>query len=95
MSTREDQHGHPPGGDQQPGAFSSWIAAATAYANDGTATTRSTFLLDVGFEWVGDLAWAAGDSGAGGFLIGGTVGRTTLNGEGLHTRMGTRTCLRR
>ena len=71
-------------GINEPGAFSSWIAAATAYANHGVAMIPFYIFYSMfGFQRVGDLAWAAGDSRARGFLIGGTAGRTTLNGEGL------------
>ncbi|MEA2170683.1 MAG: pyruvate dehydrogenase component, partial [Solirubrobacteraceae bacterium] len=66
------------------GAFSSWIAASTAYANHGIAMLPFYIYYSMfGFQRVGDLAWAAGDSRARGFLLGGTAGRTTLNGEGL------------
>ena len=71
-------------GINEPGAFSSWIAAATAYANHGIAMVPFYIYYSMfGFQRVGDLAWAAGDSRARGFLLGGTAGRTTLNGEGL------------
>jgi pyruvate dehydrogenase E1 component len=71
-------------GITEPGAFSSWIAASTAYANHGvTMIPFYIFYSMFGFQRVGDLAWAAGDSRARGFLLGGTSGRTTLNGEGL------------
>jgi pyruvate dehydrogenase E1 component len=71
-------------GINEPGAFSSWIAAATSYANHGVAMVPFyVFYSMFGFQRIGDLAWAAGDSRARGFLIGGTAGRTTLNGEGL------------
>ncbi len=71
-------------GINEPGAFSSWIAAATAYSNHGvTMIPFYVFYSMFGFQRVGDLAWAAGDSRARGFLVGGTAGRTTLNGEGL------------
>ena len=71
-------------GINEPGAFSSWIAAATSYANhDVTMVPFYIFYSMFGFQRIGDLAWAAGDSRARGFLIGATAGRTTLNGEGL------------
>jgi pyruvate dehydrogenase E1 component len=71
-------------GITEPGAFSSWLAASTAYANHGvTMIPFYIFYSMFGFQRVGDLAWAAGDSRARGFLLGGTSGRTTLNGEGL------------
>ena len=85
MFYREDQHGQIlQEGINEPGAFSSWIAAATSYANHGVAMVPFYIFYSMfGFQRVGDLAWAAGDSRARGFLIGGTAGRTTLNGEGL------------
>jgi pyruvate dehydrogenase E1 component len=97
MFYREDQHGQIlQEGINEAGAFSSWLAAATSYANHGTAMIPFYIFYSMfGFQRVGDLAWAAGDSRARGFLIGGTAGRTTLNGEGSSTRTGTRTCSRR
>jgi pyruvate dehydrogenase E1 component len=85
MFYREDQHGQIlQEGINEPGAFSSWLAAATSYANHGVAMIPFYIFYSMfGFQRVGDLAWAAGDSRARGFLIGGTAGRTTLNGEGL------------
>jgi pyruvate dehydrogenase E1 component len=66
------------------GAMSSWIAAATSYSSNGVAMIPFyAFYSMFGFQRTGDLAWAAGDMRARGFLIGGTAGRTTLNGEGL------------
>jgi pyruvate dehydrogenase E1 component len=71
-------------GINEPGAFSSWIAGATSYSNHGVPMIPFYIYYSMfGFQRVGDLAWAAGDSRARGFLIGGTAGRTTLNGEGL------------
>jgi pyruvate dehydrogenase E1 component len=71
-------------GINEAGAFSSWIAAATSYANHGVAMIPFYIYYSIfGFQRIGDLAWAAGDSRARGFLMGGTAGRTTLNGEGL------------
>ncbi|MBA2350037.1 MAG: pyruvate dehydrogenase (acetyl-transferring), homodimeric type [Solirubrobacterales bacterium] len=71
-------------GINEAGAISSWIAAATSYANHGEPMIPFYVYYSMfGFQRVGDLAWAAGDSRARGFLIGGTSGRTTLNGEGL------------
>jgi pyruvate dehydrogenase E1 component len=71
------------------GATSSWLAAATAYANHGVqALPFYIFYSMFGFQRVGDLLWAAGDSQARGFLIGGTSGRTTLAGEGLQHQDG-------
>ena len=85
MFYREDKSGQIlQEGINEPGAFSSWIAAATAYANHGVTTLPFYIYYSMfGFQRIGDLAWAAGDSRARGFLIGGTAGRTTLNGEGL------------
>ena len=71
-------------GITEAGAISSWIAAATSYANSGLAMIPFYIFYSMfGFQRVGDQAWAAGDMRARGFLIGGTAGRTTLNGEGL------------
>lgn len=71
-------------GINEAGAFCSWIAAATSYStNNLTMIPFYIFYSMFGFQRVGDLAWAAGDSRARGFLLGGTAGRTTLNGEGL------------
>ncbi len=71
-------------GINEAGAFSSWIAAATSYStNDRVMVPFYIYYSMFGFQRVGDLAWAAGDMQARGFLIGGTAGRTTLNGEGL------------
>ncbi|MEJ7893095.1 MAG: pyruvate dehydrogenase (acetyl-transferring), homodimeric type [Solirubrobacteraceae bacterium] len=85
MYYREDKSGQIlQEGINEPGAFSSWLAAATSYSNH--ALTMIPFYIYYsmfGFQRVGDLAWAAGDSRARGFLLGGTAGRTTLNGEGL------------
>ncbi len=71
-------------GINEAGAISSWIAAGTAYANHGiNMIPFYIFYSMFGFQRVGDLAWAAGDIQARGFLMGGTAGRTTLAGEGL------------
>jgi pyruvate dehydrogenase E1 component len=71
-------------GINEAGAMSSWVAAATAYANHGIQMVPFYIYYSMfGFQRIGDLAWAAGDMRARGFLIGGTAGRTTLNGEGL------------
>ncbi|WP_373740899.1 pyruvate dehydrogenase (acetyl-transferring), homodimeric type [Neisseria sp.] len=71
-------------GINEPGAMADWIAAATSYANNKYAMIPFYIYYSMfGFQRVGDLAWAAGDMHARGFLIGGTAGRTTLNGEGL------------
>jgi len=71
-------------GINEAGAMSAWIAAATSYSNHDTQMIPFyAFYSMFGFQRVGDLIWAAGDSRARGFLLGGTAGRTTLNGEGL------------
>ncbi len=71
-------------GINEAGAFSSWIAAATSYStNNRVMVPFYIYYSMFGFQRVGDLAWAAGDMQARGFLLGGTSGRTTLNGEGL------------
>jgi pyruvate dehydrogenase E1 component len=85
MFYREDRQGQIlQEGINEPGAFSSWIAAATSYSNSDTPMIPFYVYYSMfGFQRIGDLAWAAGDSRARGFLIDGTAGRTTLNGEGL------------
>ncbi|HBT33187.1 MAG TPA: pyruvate dehydrogenase (acetyl-transferring), homodimeric type [Pusillimonas sp.] len=71
-------------GINEAGAFSSWIAAATSYStNNRIMVPFYVYYSMFGFQRIGDLAWAAGDMQARGFLMGGTAGRTTLNGEGL------------
>lgn len=71
-------------GITEAGAMSSWIAAATSYANHGTPLLPFYIFYSMfGFQRVMDLAYAAGDMRARGFLLGATAGRTTLNGEGL------------
>ena len=71
-------------GINEPGAMASWIAAATSYStNDTPMMPFYIYYSMFGFQRVGDLAWASGDMRARGFLLGGTAGRTTLNGEGL------------
>ena len=76
-------------GINEAGAMSSWIAASTAYANHGVAMVPFYIYYSMfGFQRVGDLIWAAGDQRARGFLLGGTAGRTTLNGEGLQHQDG-------
>ena len=90
MYYREDQAGQIlEEGITEAGAMSSWIAAATAYsAHKLPMIPFYIFYSMFGFQRVGDLAWAAGDSRARGFLIGGTAGRTTLAGEGLQHQDG-------
>jgi pyruvate dehydrogenase E1 component len=76
-------------GITEAGAFSSWLAAGTAYANYGVNMIPFYIYYSMfGFQRIGDLAWLAGDAGARGFLLGGTSGRTTLNGEGLQHQDG-------
>jgi pyruvate dehydrogenase E1 component len=71
-------------GINEAGGMSSWIAAATSYStNDLPMIPFYIYYSMFGFQRFGDLAWAAGDMRARGFLLGGTAGRTTLNGEGL------------
>jgi pyruvate dehydrogenase E1 component len=90
MSYREEKKGQIlEEGINEAGAMSSWIAAATAYANHGQAMIPFYIYYSMfGFQRVGDLVWAAGDMQARGFLIGGTAGRTTLAGEGLQHQDG-------
>ncbi|MFU8814597.1 MAG: pyruvate dehydrogenase (acetyl-transferring), homodimeric type, partial [Pseudomonadales bacterium] len=76
-------------GISEAGAFSAWIAAATSYSTHGlTLIPFYIYYSMFGFQRIGDLAWAAGDIQARGFLLGGTSGRTTLNGEGLQHQDG-------
>jgi pyruvate dehydrogenase E1 component len=76
-------------GINEAGAFSAWLAAATSYSvSDYPMVPFYIFYSMFGFQRIGDLAWAAGDSQARGFLIGATAGRTTLNGEGLQHQDG-------
>src|SRR5256712_10747985 len=71
-------------GINEPGAMCDWIAAATSYSTHGVPTIPFYIFYSMfGFQRIGDLAWAAGDMRSRGFLLGGTAGRTTLNGEGL------------
>ncbi|MGH7727289.1 MAG: pyruvate dehydrogenase (acetyl-transferring), homodimeric type [Vulcanimicrobiaceae bacterium] len=76
-------------GISEAGGISSWIAAATAYSTSDQPMIPFFFFYSMfGFQRVGDLAWAAGDMRSRGFLVGGTSGRTTLNGEGLQHQDG-------
>lgn len=76
-------------GITEAGAMSSWIAAATSYSNHGLPLLPFYIYYSMfGFQRIGDLAWAAGDMQARGFMVGGTAGRTTLNGEGLQHQDG-------
>jgi len=71
-------------GINEAGSFSSWIASGTSYSTTGIQTIPFYIFYSMfGFQRIGDLAWAAGDSRTRGFLLGATAGRTTLNGEGL------------
>jgi pyruvate dehydrogenase E1 component len=85
MYYREDKGGQIlEEGINEAGAFSSWLAAATSYSTNNVQMIPFYIYYSMfGFQRIGDLAWAAGDSRARGFLLGGTAGRTTLNGEGL------------
>ncbi|HSB20708.1 MAG TPA: pyruvate dehydrogenase (acetyl-transferring), homodimeric type [Anaeromyxobacteraceae bacterium] len=82
---KEDKHGQIlQEGINEAGAMSSWMAAATSYSVHGVPMIPFYIFYSMfGFQRVGDLAWAAGDMRSRGFLLGGTAGRTTLNGEGL------------
>jgi pyruvate dehydrogenase E1 component len=76
-------------GITEAGAVSSWISAATAYSTHGTPMLPFYIYYSMfGFQRIGDLVWAAADSRARGFLVGGTAGRTTLAGEGLQHQDG-------
>ncbi len=90
MYYREDKSGQIlEEGITEAGAVSSWIAAGTAYSNHGiNLIPFYIFYSMFGFQRVGDLLWAAGDSQTRGFLLGGTSGRTTLAGEGLQHQDG-------
>src|SRR6516225_5089278 len=85
MYYREDKSGQMlQEGINEAGAMSSWIAAATSYSASNVPMIPFYIYYSMfGLQRVGDLAWAAGDIRARGFLLGGTAGRTTLNGEGL------------
>ncbi len=90
MYYREDKSGQIlEEGINEAGAMSSWIAAGTAYSNHGVNMIPFYIYYSMfGFQRIGDLAWAAGDMQARGFLLGGTAGRTTLAGEGLQHQDG-------
>ncbi len=76
-------------GINEAGAFSAWLACATSYSTSNYPMIPFFIFYSMfGFQRIGDLIWAAGDSQARGFLIGGTSGRTTLNGEGLQHQDG-------
>lgn len=90
MFYKEDQQGQVlQEGINEAGGMSDWIAAATAYSTHGQPMLPFYIFYSMfGFQRIGDLCWAAGDSRARGFLVGGTAGRTTLNGEGLQHQDG-------
>ncbi|MCZ6460110.1 MAG: pyruvate dehydrogenase (acetyl-transferring), homodimeric type, partial [Gammaproteobacteria bacterium] len=76
-------------GINEAGAFSAWLSTATSYSTHQlTLIPFYIFYSMFGFQRIGDLAWMAGDMQARGFLLGGTAGRTTLNGEGLQHQDG-------
>src|SRR5512147_2950612 len=85
MYYREDKSGQVlEEGINEAGAMSSWIAAATSYSHSNQVMVPFYIFYSMfGLQRVGDLAWAAADQRARGFLLGATAGRTTLNGEGL------------
>jgi pyruvate dehydrogenase E1 component len=85
MYYKEDKQGQVlQEGINEAGGLCSWIAAGTAYSTHGISMIPFYIFYSMfGFQRVGDLIWAAGDSRTRGFLLGGTAGRTTLNGEGL------------
>jgi len=87
---REDKQGQVlQEGINELGAMASWVAAGTSYSTCNTPMIPFYVYYSMfGFQRVGDLAWAAGDSQARGFLLGATAGRTTLNGEGLQHQDG-------
>ncbi len=90
MYYREDRKGQIlEEGINEAGAFSSWIAAGTSYSTHGVQMIPFYIFYSMfGFQRIGDLAWAAADMQARGFLLGGTSGRTTLEGEGLQHQDG-------
>src|ERR1700678_532071 len=90
MFYREDRQGQIlEEGINEAGSLCSWIAAATAYSNHGVSMIPFYIYYSMfGFQRVGDFMWAAGDSQARGFLVGGTAGRTTLAGGGLQHQDG-------
>ena len=87
---REDKKGQVlQEGINELGAMASWIASGTSYSTCNATTIPFYIYYSMfGFQRVGDLAWAAGDSQTRGFLLGATAGRTTLNGEGLQHQDG-------
>ncbi len=87
---REDKKGQVlQEGINELGAMASWVASGTSYSTcNATTIPFYVYYSMFGFQRVGDLAWAAGDSQTRGFLLGATAGRTTLNGEGLQHQDG-------
>ncbi|UAA38069.1 pyruvate dehydrogenase (acetyl-transferring), homodimeric type [Paraneptunicella aestuarii] len=87
---REDKKGQVlQEGINELGAMASWLAAGTSYSTNNLPMIPVYIYYSMfGFQRIGDMAWAAGDSQARGFLVGGTAGRTTLNGEGLQHQDG-------
>jgi pyruvate dehydrogenase E1 component len=85
MFYKEDQHGQIlEEGITEAGSISSFVAAGTSYSAHATSMVPFYIYYSMfGYQRVGDLVWAAGDSRTRGFMLGGTAGRTTLNGEGL------------
>ncbi len=90
MNYREAIDGHMlQEGINEAGAMSAWIALATSYSTNNLPMIPMYMYYSMfGFQRIGDLAWAAGDAQAQGFLLGATAGRTTLNGEGLQHQDG-------
>ncbi|GAB4393850.1 MAG: pyruvate dehydrogenase (acetyl-transferring), homodimeric type [Gammaproteobacteria bacterium] len=90
MYYREEQNGQIlEEGINEAGAFCSWMAAATSYSSNNYPMIPFYIYYSMfGFQRIGDLAWAAGDMQARGFLLGATAGRTTLAGEGLQHQDG-------
>lgn len=90
MGYKEAKNGHMlEEGINEAGAMSAWIALATSYSTNALPMIPMYIYYSMfGFQRVGDLAWAAGDCQAQGFLFGATAGRTTLNGEGLQHQDG-------
>lgn len=85
MSYKEDKHGQVlQEGINEAGGLCDWIAAGTSYSTNNVPMIPFFIYYSMfGFQRVGDLIWAAADQRTRGFLMGGTAGRTTLNGEGL------------
>lgn len=90
MNYREASDGHMlQEGINEAGAMSAWAALGTSYSTNGLPMIPMYMYYSMfGFQRIGDIAWAAGDSQAQGFLLGATAGRTTLNGEGLQHQDG-------